>query len=44
MDAQELKGLAVVTLAGAERLGRVDDVLFETAPLRAKALMVKSNS
>ena len=44
MDAQELTGLAVVTLAGAERLGRVDDVLFETAPLRAKALMVKSNS
>ena len=44
MNAQDLKGLAVITLAEAERLGRVDDVVFETGPLRAAALRLKTPS
>lgn len=40
MDAQELRGMAVVAMARAERLGRVADVLFETQPLKASALVL----
>ena len=42
MNAEQLRGMAVVTVAGAERLGRVDDVVFETAPLKARALRLKT--
>jgi sporulation protein YlmC with PRC-barrel domain len=38
MDAESLKGMAVVSIAEAARLGRVTDVLFETTPLRVEAL------
>jgi sporulation protein YlmC with PRC-barrel domain len=41
MDANGLRGMAVVTLADAERLGRVHDVLFEADPLRASALVLR---
>lgn len=41
MDAKALCGMAVVTLADAERLGRVEDVLFEIDPLRASALVLR---
>jgi uncharacterized protein YrrD len=34
-------GISVVTLTEAQRLGRVDDVLFETRPLRVMALVVR---
>jgi sporulation protein YlmC with PRC-barrel domain len=44
MDAAALRGLAVVELEGAERLGRVTEVLFETRPLRAAALVLRSGS
>jgi sporulation protein YlmC with PRC-barrel domain len=38
MDARELKGMAVVTIAEAARVGRVENVLLETTPLRARGL------
>lgn len=41
MDADTLKGLAVVSLAEGTRLGRVTDVLFETEPLRVVALQAR---
>ena len=44
MDAQQLKGLAVITLSEAERVGRVEDVLFETDPLRAAALRLQTDT
>ena len=44
MDAQQLKGLAVITLNEAERVGRVEDVLFETEPLRAAALRLQTDT
>lgn len=38
MDANKLKGLAIVSLTDGAKLGRIDDVLFGTQPLRATAL------
>jgi sporulation protein YlmC with PRC-barrel domain len=38
MDAESLKGMPVVSIAEASRLGRVTDVLLETQPLRIGAL------
>lgn len=43
MDARAFRGMAVVTVDGAERLGRVDDVLFETEPLRVAALALETD-
>ena len=40
MDAQDMKGLSVVSIAEADRLGRVEEVLFHAQPLRAAALRV----
>ena len=37
---RELAGLAVVTLAGGERLGRVDDVVFHAATGRVTGFLV----
>lgn len=37
---RELSGLAVVTLSGGERMGRVDDVVFLPATGRVTGLMV----
>jgi sporulation protein YlmC with PRC-barrel domain len=42
MDAQQLEGMSVVTLAEAERVGRVREVLFEAAPFRARALRLQT--
>lgn len=38
MDAHKLKGMAIVSLAEGAKLGRIDDVIFNTQPLRAAAL------
>lgn len=38
MDADSLKGMAVVSIDEAARLGTVTDVLFETQPLRVAGL------
>ena len=38
MEADKLKGMAIVSLADVARLGRIDDVLFDTQPLRVAAL------
>lgn len=38
MKAKDLKGLAVVSLDAATRLGRVEDLFFDTAQLRVMAL------
>ena len=37
---RELAGLAVMTLAGGERLGRVDDVVFHTATGRVTGFLI----
>jgi len=44
MDADRLKDVAVVSVAGAARLGRVTDVLFESEPLRVAALKAAAGS
>lgn len=38
MDAQQIKGLAVVSLAEANNLGRVQDVMFRLSPLEVAGL------
>lgn len=38
MDAATLKDMAIVSVTGATRLGTVNEVLFETEPLRVSAL------
>ncbi len=38
MDADSLNDVAIVSVTGAARLGRVSDVLFATDPLRIAAL------
>src|SRR5205823_13272100 len=43
MDAGKLKGMAIVSLGDEAKLGRVDDVLFGTQPLRATALSVRGD-
>ena len=40
MDADKLKGMAVVSIAEGTRLGRVEDVLFDTQALRVAALQI----
>lgn len=37
---REMAGMAVVTLSGGERLGRIDDVVFEPATGRVTGFMV----
>jgi sporulation protein YlmC with PRC-barrel domain len=44
MDANDMKGLAVVTIAEADKLGRVEDVLFRSQPLEAVALRVATET
>lgn len=39
MDPLHLKDVAIVSVEGAARLGRIKDVLFETSPLRVAALL-----
>ena len=38
MDAQKLKGMTIVSISEATRLGTITDVLFDTEPLRVAAL------
>lgn len=38
MDAQQLRGMTIVSLSEATRIGAIDDVLFATQPLRVGAL------
>ena len=38
MEADKLKGMPIVSLADGAKLGRIDEVLFETRPLRVAAL------
>lgn len=38
MKAKDLKGIAVVSLADAAKLGRVEDLLFDTTQLQVAAL------
>ena len=44
MDAKSLKNVAIVSVEGAARLGRVTEVLFETNPLRLAALRASDQS
>lgn len=44
MDAKALKDVAVVSVEGAARLGRVKEVLFETDPLRVAGLRAADES
>lgn len=44
MDAKDLKGMAVVTIAEAAKVGRVDDVMFDTTPLRARGLRLMTET
>jgi sporulation protein YlmC with PRC-barrel domain len=44
MDPGTLKGVAIVSVEGAARLGRVKDVLFDTGPLRVVALLAVDES
>ena len=41
MDAQRLKGMAVVALDDSTRLGRIEDLLFDPKTLQAVALRVR---
>jgi sporulation protein YlmC with PRC-barrel domain len=43
MKASELKDQAVVSMADGTRIGRVSDVLFDTADLRVAALTLTTN-
>ena len=38
MDADKLKGMAIISVSEGARLGRIDEVLFDTAGLRAGGL------
>ncbi len=44
MDPGTLKGVAIVSVEGAARLGRVKEVLFRTDPLRVAALLAADES
>lgn len=44
MNPQTLRGMAVVDLSGAERLGRVADVLFETDPLKLSGFVLRDGT
>jgi sporulation protein YlmC with PRC-barrel domain len=41
MDANKLKGMAIVSVAEAARLGAITDIVFEPSPLRVAALQVR---
>ncbi len=41
MDANKLKGMTVVSVAEAARLGAITDVVFDPDPLRVAALQVR---
>jgi sporulation protein YlmC with PRC-barrel domain len=41
MDTNRLKGMAIVSVAQAARLGTITDILFEREPLRVAALQVR---
>ncbi len=43
MDAQRLKGMAVVALDDSTRLGRIEDLLFDPKTLQAVALQVRGD-
>ena len=43
MEAHRLQGLAVISLGDAERIGRVQDIVFETSPLSACALRLATD-
>lgn len=43
MKATDLRGKAVVTIEGAEKLGRVEDVLIDTDAQRLVALQIKTD-
>lgn len=43
MDADKLKGMAVISIAEGTRLGRVDDVLFDTQALRVAAIQASGD-
>ena len=43
IDAEKLKGMTIVSISEASRLGVVTDVLFETGPLRLAALQAASD-
>lgn len=42
MKASALKGMAVLSMADGVQIGRVEDVLFDTAALRIGALVLKT--
>ena len=44
MNPKTLKGRAVVTVAEAQRMGRVHDVVFETSPLKSRGLRFETDS
>ena len=44
MDPGTLNGVAIVSVEGAARLGRVREVLFDTDPLRVAALLAHDKS
>ncbi len=44
MDADRIKGMAVVSITEGTRLGRVEDLLFDPQSLRVAALQVSSDS
>lgn len=41
MDAKDLKGRAVVTISGAEKVGEVDDILFDPQYRQVVGFLVK---
>lgn len=43
MDAEKIKGMAVVSIAEGTKLGRVDDLLFDIGSLRVAALRVSGD-
>lgn len=44
MDADKLKGRPVVSIAEGTKLGRVDDLLFDTEALRVAALQISGDN
>lgn len=43
MDADKLKGMAVISIAEGTRLGRIDDILFDTHALRVAAILASGD-
>jgi sporulation protein YlmC with PRC-barrel domain len=44
MDAASLRNQAIIAVSGAERLGTVSEILFETQPLRVAALKASDDN